>query len=224
MWAGSIRKMSANSPHNVASRQAWQRLLLRCGAPASEAAGLYDELAARYDAPGRFYHTLGHISHVLYVAAALAGYAQQSDAVRLAAWLHDLVYEAGAGDNEARSAALADEWLRRVGIGVGLRDEVTRLILLTVTHQTETTDGNGAVLLDADLAVLGAPPAAYDAYARAIRREYAHVDEATYRAGRARVLRRFLARPTFYYTHPMQAGYEAQARENVARELNRLTR
>lgn len=216
--------MNAISPRNVASRQAWQRLLQSCGAPASAAAGLYDELAARYAAAGRFYHTLAHVSHVLHVTAALAGYAQQSDAVRLAAWLHDLVYEAGAGDNEARSAALAGEWLRTLGLSVGLRDEVTRLILLTATHQTEATDGNGAVLLDADLAVLGAPPAAYEAYARAIRREYAHVDDETYRTGRARVLRRFLARPALYYTHPMQAGYEAQARENLARELDRLTR
>lgn len=216
--------MSAGRVPGAASAAAWQGLLQRCGAPPAPAAALYAEVVARYGAPGRFYHTLAHISHVLHVVAALAPHAADTDAVRLAAWLHDLVYEPGASDNEARSAALAGGWLRALGLDAALRAEVERLILLTASHEADRHDGNGAVLLDADLAVLGAPPPIYAAYAGAIRREYAHVGEAAYRLGRASVLRVFLARPILYQTARARAAYEARARQNLERELELLTR
>lgn len=214
--------MSVLHPSGAASAAAWQRLLKRCGAPPAPAAALYPHITAYYSAPGRFYHTLAHVGHVLTVVAALASCAEHADTVRLAAWLHDLVYEPAAGDNEARSAALAGRWLAALGLDAALRAEVHRLILLTRAHETGGRDGNGAVLLDADLAVLGAPPVVYNAYAEAIRREYAHVDEAAYRPGRAGVLRRFLARPALYQTAPMRAAYEARARQNLTRELDLL--
>jgi len=216
--------MSAGHPYGAASAAALQRLLQRCGAHPAPAAALYPEIVARYSAPSRFYHTLAHVGHVLAVVAALAAYAGDADVVRLAAWLHDLVYEPGASDNEARSAALAGEWLRALGLTGALSGEVERLILLTAAHEVDERDDDGAVLLDADLAGLGAPPPVYEAYARAIRREFAHVDEAAYRSGRAAVLRRFLARPALYQTRPMRAAYEARARQNLERELDLLTR
>ncbi len=216
--------MSAGHPSGATSAVAWQRLLRRCGAHPARAAALYPEIVARYSAPGRFYHTLAHVGHVLAVVAALAPYAGDAAVVRLAAWLHDLVYEPGASDNEVRSAALSGEWLRELGLTGALSGEVERLILLTAAHEVGGRDDDGAVLLDADLAVLGAPPPAYEAYARAIRREFAHVDEAAYRLGRAAVLRRFLARPALYQTAPMRAAYEARARQNLERELDLLAR
>ncbi|MGZ7283798.1 HD domain-containing protein, partial [Streptococcus pyogenes] len=54
------------------------------------------------------------------------------------------------------------------------------------------------VLLDADLAILGASEERYKRYAADIRKEYAWVPEADYRKGRAAVLERFLAAPRLY--------------------------
>ena len=80
----------------------------------------------------------------------------------------------------------------------------------------------GAILVSIDLAVLGAEPAAYDAYARAVRQEYAHVPQAAWRQRRAAVLQRFLDAPVIFPDPAFRAAREPQARANLARELASL--
>jgi predicted metal-dependent HD superfamily phosphohydrolase len=208
---------------NTASLQdAWQQLLDQSGATPALAAALFLRLQVRYTAPERAYHNLAHIRDVLAVVDTLAAHCPQPDAVRLAAWLHDVVYVPGARDNERQSAAWATAELAAAGVSPALGAESARLILLTASHDPAPTDGNGAVLVDADLAILGTAPPQYDRYARAIRQEYAAVPDAVYQPGRARVLRRFLARPAIYHTAPMRATHEAAARRNLTRELDTL--
>jgi predicted metal-dependent HD superfamily phosphohydrolase len=140
--------------------------------------------------------------------------------VALAAFLHDVVYDSRASDNEERSAEYARELLTGFGAERDVREETARLILLTKTHEA-SADDDGCRLLDADLSILGAEPEVYDAYARAIRQEYAWVPEEEYRAGRRRVLERFLARPHIYFTPAFRAR-EDQARSNIAHEIASL--
>ena len=83
-------------------------------------------------------------------------------------------------------------------------------------------DRLGAILISIDLSILGAEPARYDAYAAAIRQEFIHVPEADYRAGRAKVLGQFAARPVIFPDAAFAARYDRQARENLARELASL--
>ncbi|MER7458947.1 hypothetical protein [Micromonospora sp. NPDC126480] len=83
----------------------------------------------------------------------------------------------------------------------------------------DPADADGGLLCDADLAVLAASPEAYDRYAAAIRREYAHVPEPQFRAGRARVLATLLARPTLYHHPALSTRWEQPARANLTREL-----
>jgi predicted metal-dependent HD superfamily phosphohydrolase len=142
-------------------------------------------------------------------------------ALALAVWFHDAVYDPRAADNEEQSAAVAQRLLAP-WVAPPVLAETARLILLTKRHETTPEDGPGHILLDADLAILGAGPAEYDCYAEAIRREYAWVPEADYRAGRKRVLERFLLRPRLYYTDRMRARAEAPARENLHGEVGRL--
>jgi predicted metal-dependent HD superfamily phosphohydrolase len=148
----------------------------------------------------------------------LADLARDVTAVRLAAWFHDAVYD-GAPDAEERSAQLAERELAGVGLDAALRGEVVRLVRLTATHDVADGDADGAVLADADLAVLAADPERYAAYASGVRREYAHVGDAEFAAGRSAVLRRLLARPSLYRTPYAQAHWEARARANVETEL-----
>jgi predicted metal-dependent HD superfamily phosphohydrolase len=214
--------MVTNSDHRPASAVAWRLLLQRAGADPVVAPEYFMKLEAHYSSTGRHYHDLGHIGRVLAFVSALAGHSPQPVAVRLAAWLHDVIYVPAAGDNEEQSALLAQEWLSELQLSSTLCKEVVRLIRLTASHDAPSGDGNAAVLLDADLAILGTPPPSYDDYARAIRREFAHVADSAYRAGRVQVLARFLARPTIYRTPPMRAWYEARARRNLAREIAAL--
>jgi predicted metal-dependent HD superfamily phosphohydrolase len=91
-----------------------------------------------------------------------------------------------------------------------------------VTHHPEPGDGNGEVLCDADLAVLGSDPQGYAAYAAAVREEYAFVPEDAFRSGRAAILRQLLALPALYRTAAARERFDAPARANLAAELSRL--
>ena len=96
--------------------------------------------------------------------------------------------------------------------------------MLTKTHRVEGGDQLGAIMVAIDLSILGAEPAAYQTYAKAIRREYAHVADDAYRTGRADVLQRFLAMPAIFPYPPLAARYDKRARENLMRELAALER
>ncbi|TDD18405.1 metal-dependent phosphohydrolase [Nonomuraea diastatica] len=189
------------------------------GSPASLATGA--ELVARWSEPHRRYHTLGHLAAVLAAAGRLAGGADDPAAVLLAAWFHDAVYDGRPGWDEERSAQLAQSRLPRCGAPAGRVAEVARLVRLTAAHDTLADgDRDGAVLCDADLAVLGGPD--YAGYAAAVREEYAHVPDDLYAKGRSEVLRRLLAGPSLYRTARARGWWEEAARANLAAELSAL--
>ena len=160
---------------------------------------------------------------MLAAVDALADEAADPTAVRLAAWLHDAVYDPRAPGNEAASAALASELLAGLGVPAPLVAATARLVLLTATHDPAPDDADGRVLADADLAVLGAPPRRYGRYRADVRAEYAHLPDADYRTGRARVLGSFVARPRIYRTARFYAEREERARANLAEELAELS-
>ncbi len=199
----------------------WHDLLTRCGATADPEPYARD-LLARWAEPQRHYHTASHLAAVLDRVDELAAHADDPDAVRLAAWFHDAVYRPDRSENEERSAALACRALREAGLPEPLVHEVDRLVRLTVDHHPAPGDRNGEVLCDADLAVLGGPPEAYDAYSAAVREEYSFVPPDAFRTGRATVLRRLLALPALYRTPEAHARYDARARANMHRELAAL--
>jgi predicted metal-dependent HD superfamily phosphohydrolase len=179
------------------------------------------ELIARWSEPHRRYHDLAHLAAVLGAVDRLAAGAGDAAAVRLAAWFHDAVYDGRPGWDEERSAQLAQSRLPRCGVPATRVAEVARLVRLTAAHDALAGgDANGAVLCDADLAVLGGP--GYDAYAAAIREEYAHVPEELFRKGRAGVLRRLLDTPRLYRTAAARELWEERARANMSAELAAL--
>ncbi len=180
-------------------------------------------LHAAYTEPHRHYHTLAHVADCLRELAGADVDAAGRALLTAAIWWHDAVYDPTRVDNEEQSAALAERHVAETGLDPGHGPEVARLVRLTKGHAVEPGDRLGALLVSIDLAILGRPEPEYDAYAEAIRAEYAHVPDALYRAGRAGVLRRFLEAPAIYADPGFGARYEAQARRNLAREIARLT-
>lgn len=197
----------------------WLRMLTGLNVPEAAARHGFDELAAAYAEPTRYYHTLDHVAAVLGTVGELADLARDLTAVRLAAWFHDASYDPHASDNEERSAALAQLRCDTWGITRPTTDSVGRLIRATKTHEVAAEDADGAILLDADLAIFGAGQEQYNAYARAIRLEYEWVPEKDYRRGRARILRSFLQRERIYRLEQMRQRYETTARDNLGREI-----
>jgi predicted metal-dependent HD superfamily phosphohydrolase len=206
----------------IAVLESWSRLLAVLGATAAECRRTFADLAARYASAGRHYHTLDHVGAVLRTLAELGADEAREPALFLAAWFHDAVYDSRAQDNEEQSAALAAASLRPLHLPEPLLAETARLILLTKSHQAAADDTLGHLLLDADLAILAAEEADYDAYARAIRREYDWVPEEAYRTGRRKVLQGFLARPQIYFNPHLAVQREEKARGNLRREIAAL--
>jgi len=176
----------------------------------------FEEVQTHYAGPGRFYHTLDHVQNVLHTVESLGSYTRLRNAVKLAAWLHDVIYDSRAFDNEERSADYSERLCEKLSIPEGRL--VAALIRKTKTHDAEG-DADAQVLIDADLAIMGASESAYRIYAEQIRREYAWVSEPEYRMGRRQVLKRFLTRPKIYhFLHHL----EATARRNIAAEIAQL--
>jgi predicted metal-dependent HD superfamily phosphohydrolase len=182
------------------------------------------DLLRRYGEPHRRYHTTEHLAAVLDHVDELADEAGDAEAVRLAAWFHDAVYDPSRGDNEERSAVLAERMLADTDLPAVTVAEVARLVRLTTTHDPSDDDRNGAVLCDADLAILAAPPDRYAAYAASVREEYAAVPDDTFRAGRTEILRSLLELPALFRTAPARERWEAAARHNLQTELMLLGR
>ncbi|MFE4175155.1 hypothetical protein ACFRR7_24430 [Streptomyces sp. NPDC056909] len=181
-----------------------------------------DDLLARWAEPQRRYHTTAHLLAVLDHIDTLAEYAADADVVRLAAWFHDAVYRPDRSENEERSARLAERALPEAGLNDDRTQEVARLVRLTTTHAAGPDDRNGAVLCDADLAILASAPDAYAAYQAAVREEYGFVPDADFRAGRAAVLEQLLALPSLFRTPYGVREWEHRARHNLAGELAAL--
>jgi predicted metal-dependent HD superfamily phosphohydrolase len=204
----------------------WVRSARGVGATADDsdlaAAGEY--LLTRWSEPQRQYHTVAHLSAVLDVIDEHAGLAPGPDLVRLAAWLHDAVYDPRAlGDaNERDSAEFAEGLLATLGVPAETAAEVARLVSLTAGHATDEDDLDGELLCDADLAILASAPDDYAAYTAAIRREYAHVPDDAFRGGRAQVLKALLELPSIYRHPPLREAWEDRARANLEAELKTL--
>ena len=179
-------------------------------------------LVAAWGEPHRRYHDLAHLAAVLGLVGQLDG-ATDPDAVRLAAWYHDVVYDPTRRDNEKVSAQRARAGLRGLVPDERIA-EVERLVLLTAGHDPGPEDANGAVLCDADLAVLAGPPDAYVAYASAVREEYAHLSDEEFTAGRIAVLESLLELPVLYRTPEAARQWTDTARANLTAELTLLRR
>ncbi len=198
------------------AREKWQALLRAWSVLPTLAECTFEELARAYSGPGRYYHTLDHVLDVLAMVENLAPQAKNLQAVQLAAWLHDAIYDSKASDNEEQSAQYAHRLCETLAIPDG--GVVSSLILKTKTHEPGS-DPDAQVLIDADLAILGASELAYRDYADKIRREYAWVPPTAYRQGRQRVLESFLARPKIFH---FLGHLEESARHNLLAEMARL--
>jgi predicted metal-dependent HD superfamily phosphohydrolase len=202
----------------------WRDLTHRqaCTGPVAQA--VLDELVRAYSERHRHYHTIEHVASLLRLLDEHGQGVLDRNAVALAILFHDVVYDPARHDNEQASADLAGERLAPLGFPDQLIAKVKGYILATQHGQSAPTinDADLALLLDLDLSILAAAPAAYRAYAQAIRREYAYIPGVLYRLGRRRILEGFLARERIYRTDQLHALWEEPARANIGGEMAEL--
>ncbi len=186
-------------------------------------------LKMRYREPHRSYHDQSHIDCMLFGLHSHSHAALAPEAVELAIWYHDAVYDPAATDNESRSADL----LRAEMGGLadpGLVERAAAMVLASATHALpegigEADAADMSLFLDLDLQVLGAFPDVYDAYEAGIAAEYVPVHGIEpYAAGRAAFLDGMVARPGLFLTKVFHSRFDARARDNMRRAAMSLRR
>ncbi|MBD8078323.1 DUF4031 domain-containing protein [Cellulosimicrobium arenosum] len=206
-------------------------LLVRWDVLMPDARSVGVELVDRWHEPHRVYHGPEHLVHALDCLALLEGrppgvpdgappphHDGASSLTQLAIWFHDAVHDGVARRDEERSAALATTLLEPF-LPPSDVHEVARLVLVTTDHSPADDDAPGALVSDADLAILAAAPDRYARYVRQVRAEYSSVPDETFRAGRASVLRGLLGSGALYRTEPAVVRWEHAARANLTVEL-----
>lgn len=199
--------------------QHWHALFAQ--ADRATASKEFQSLCSRYSEPHRHYHTLEHVAACLAWLDRVRSQVPDPNAVELALWLHDVVYNARKKNNEIISAEYATATLSLLKVERTVRTQVQDLILVTQHPSIPATD-NQRWMVDIDLAILGAQADAYDDYARRVRQEYSHVPGLLYAMGRKQVLKDFLAAQRLYHTDYFCQLLETRARDNLQRELARL--
>lgn len=183
---------------------------------------VYKELFFLYEDPSRHYHNLFHVYKIVSESFHSAYSLLEGQlATHMAIWFHDAIYDTKASDNEEKSAALAQDKIRELGLSDDFGNKVADLIIAT-KHQVKPEDLDAQYLVDMDLSIFGQTETVFDNYEMNIRREYDWVPDADFVKGRKRILEHFLNRPQIYWTDFFRKKHEAAARKNLERSIKRL--
>jgi len=197
----------------ISWRRAWRGIGARDDGDALRAA-----LLSAYQEPHRRYHTLQHLGECIDLFERVGTLAAHPAEVGVALWFHDAVYDVQRPDNEARSADWLGEAAGAAGVGADVTERVRTLIMAT-RHAALPRGDDEQLLVDIDLAILGADDARFAEYERQIRAEYAFVPDATFAARRRAILARFLDRERIYSTPRLRDELVRSARANLARAI-----
>ena len=214
--------MLQSSQHKM-TRERFISLWGRCVLPGAHTDGgaVYEEIARRYAEPHRRYHTGSHIEFCLRQFDRASGHMDNADAVELALWFHDLIYDTDAADNELKSAQ------RFLETGEDQLDSdlcrvVYDLILVTI-HSTLPARPDEKYVVDIDLSSFGLPWPEFKRDSVSVREEFAHVPDAEFFPKQIRFLNALLARPSFYFTAFFRERQEKTAQENIRRYIEELS-
>jgi predicted metal-dependent HD superfamily phosphohydrolase len=197
----------------------WQAMLRALGVPPET--DTYSRLQSAYTEKHRAYHTPRHIDECLSLLDEFKHLAANPGEVECALWFHDAIYEPMSKSNEERSANWAAEFGRRVGVPSESVDRIRAHVMAT-RHVALPVDDDSRLVVDIDLAILGADPSRYAEFEHDVRREYRWVPGIVYRSKRATILQSFLDRPRIYHSEPAYERFEGDARTNLSGAIRAL--
>ncbi|HLC87483.1 MAG TPA: N-methyl-D-aspartate receptor NMDAR2C subunit [Patescibacteria group bacterium] len=183
----------------------------------------YLDLRDRYAESHRNYHTWKHIADGLAEFEAVAHLAESPDAIRMAYYFHDAIYDTQVPDsqNVDQSAELAVAVMEQAQLPQPFVRKVSDLVIVT-KHTVPPVGIHAQLMVDIDFSIIGKPPVEFEEYEIGIRREHAWVDEQTFRNTRAGILERFLQRPQVFNNTYFLCRYEVQARRNLQGSIAKL--
>ena len=178
-------------------------------------------LTAAYGEPQRKYHTVQHLSECLTLVQQNLDLAIEPAEVEISLWFHDAIYDVKASDNEEKSAKWAEQELTVAGVAKERIERVKDHILAT-RHAALPEGQDQMLLVDIDLAILGAERPRFVEYEAQVREEYGWVPGFLFRRKRREVLLEFLERQPIYNTSKLREALEKEARSNLAYSIRQL--
>lgn len=190
----------------------WQKTCEQLSIPAEPA--LFDFIVNQYSQPHRHYHTLQHLTECFYYFDLVRLEANNATAIEMAIWFHDIIYNVKANDNELRSAQLAMDCLAPYNLSHTTLTHINQLIQAT-DHRQQVKNLDERIIVDVDLAILGASSTRFSEYQQQIRAEYSWVPYFLYKTKREQILTTFLNQQPLYYTPTLAKLLAEQAAINL---------
>ena len=148
---------------------------------------------------------------------------QGKSAITLALIYHDIIYDskALAGENEQKSAELAQERLSDLNVDMFTIRLVYQSILATDHSRTAPAGGVvGDIVHDADLFSLAKAWSKFLSDGEKVRQEYPRLSDEEFVLGRKKFMQTLLRRPAIYRTTYAQSKWGKKARDNLHRLVN----
>ncbi|VDK55413.1 unnamed protein product [Anisakis simplex] len=178
---------------------------------------------------GRAFHNLEHLCEMLNLFEEYKDKLRDRYATAFAIFFIHAVNDTKLTDNAERSARLFREFSSETTIDS--ENYVANLIVesgknCTDAHMTEGQFGEDDLhfLLDFDMAFLGCDTQKYESHVENIRKEYTHLSDEDYTDQRLKVLKLFMQIPNIFATKELRERFEAQARRNIAHEIELLSK
>ncbi len=195
----------------------WQRALPEAVMQGESA---FQGLSQLYGEAHRQYHTLNHIDCCLQAFDGAAQVMDNPDAVELGLWFHDVIYKAGASDNEWQSAELFQRWSDGHA-DLGFRTQVYDLIMAT-THRAMPMTADQRLIVDIDLCSFGLPWDEFAKDGQRIRAEFSEINDDHYFSALVKFVESLLNRAAFFVSDYFYLRYEQRARANAQRLVTDL--
>lgn len=215
--------MTPALPDGATSLFRFQLLWQRCQLDGSldDSAAIYQRLVDGYNEPQRHYHTMAHIEHCMAMFNECKSLVENADALELSIWFHDVIFEPGKPDNEARSAELYLEYSDGVH-AADLRELVARLIMATLHDGSSLEDSDAAFMVDIDLSSFGLCWEAFLKDSGDLRAENPGLSDAKFYRNKAEFLTKLRARERFFLSDFFYPRFEQQAHRNIDRYFEQI--
>lgn len=177
----------------------------------------------KYTHESRFHHNWQHILEVIeYLKLRSELTSHQLTILTFAAIMHDIIYIPSAESNENLSAKIAMKFAKLFEFNQRDILEITTIIKMTKNHLTALSNIE-KIFANADLIIFAHDQNRYQEYIKSIRKEYSHINDQDYLAGRLRFLSKIqnhISNAKLYYDE--QPILEFQASNNIKYEIDLL--
>lgn len=143
----------------------WQQLVSPFSPDKQLIKHLFEHIEKAYHEEKRFYHNINHILKLLVLADHHTASIADTATVQFSILYHDIVYNSGSVDNEAKSAVIAKEALLQLNVNPKTIAKVEAYIIATKNHFAQKPfDTDLKYFLDFDLSILASPREEYTNY------------------------------------------------------------